>query len=298
MSKGDLSPRKRSDSFSPFAREALINEVQDIVASEELNNSLSAFQNGQESFSQELKRFESTIKQTALIAAFVIWIDTKNFNDLMREEALKLIKLNLIRFKDTDGSLINLSKINANAVSEQINSIRCQTHIEISQRESFVSVLLDFYRWLSLNTHSLVSRGKDPDLHYIEKRNLDLSDFLLILKGLDDRSRLIAKLLYYGGSRVLEEVVNLQIENVNFIDQIILYGEIHTEYPPHVFQDIKTLIKDRKSGPVFTGRNNSKMNPSTIFRHFQALGTIRGLENISPKTLTEDRQQGSAISLQ
>lgn len=277
-----------SKQFAPFANEALINEVQDVISSQDLHATLSAFQSGQESFIQELKRFESMVKETPLITAFISWISSKKPNNLTREHSLKLLNLNLVQFRGKDEKLLKIFTINSNLIADQINYIRCSKHISFLERENFVETLLSFYSWLSLHTHGYVMECDDPDISFAKKRSLKLHDFIDVLKGLEDRTQLIAKLLYFGKNRVLEEVVNLQIEDVDFAHKSILFDGVHERYPPHVFEDIRTLMKERKSGPVFTGRNNSKMNPSTIFRHFQALGTIRGLENISPKTLTED----------
>lgn len=60
-------------------------------------------------------------------------------------------------------------------------------------------------------------------------------------------------------------------------------------YPKHIFSDIKLFIGTKTRGSLFTGRNNTSINPSTIFRNFKEIGLILDLSELSPKFLTENR---------
>lgn len=61
------------------------------------------------------------------------------------------------------------------------------------------------------------------------------------------------------------------------------------DYPPQVLNDLKSLVGERRVGPVFLGRNNTCINPSTIFRNFKEVGPALGLLEFSLKALTENR---------
>jgi hypothetical protein len=95
-------------------------------------------------------------------------------------------------------------------------------------------------------------------------------------------------LLYFGGTRTLEEVLTLNIENVNIDKRFINFGLQPIAYPLHVFADIKDLSQGRKKGRVFIGRRgkSTSLNPATIFRNFKEAATEVGLgQNFTPKML-------------
>lgn len=50
-----------------FTNESLINDVCETISPEDLNRSLSAFQSGQDAFSEELRRFNRTVKHIPFI---------------------------------------------------------------------------------------------------------------------------------------------------------------------------------------------------------------------------------------
>lgn len=101
--------------------------------------------------------------------------------------------------------------------------------------------------------------------------------------------QLLAKLLYYGGSRTLDEVLSLDLKDVDYKEQVIRYGSQLIAYPAHVFSDIQALTEGRPkpSGRIFIGRQNANLNPATVFRNFKEAGSRIGLgDSFSPKSLT------------
>ena len=183
------------------------------------------------------------------------------------------------------GDLLHM-KLN---IQRQIEVIRCQRKYSISDRERLVDAFLDFFKWLSHQTSSYTPKFEDPDKEKTENRLLDHDTFVSLLDSLDDRCRVIAKLLYFGGGKTLDQVVKLQAEDVDFKKGKIEIQGHWIIYPLHVFDDLKFLIGKRSSGPIFLGRNDTSINPSTIFRNFKEVSTVLGLPEMSPKSLTANK---------
>ena len=100
---------------------------------------------------------------------------------------------------------------------------------------------------------------------------------------------IVAKqLLYFGGDRTLDEVLNLKIPDVDFEEHLIGFGAKSVPYPLHVFADIKAIIGKRSKGKVILGRQEGDLNPATVFRNFKTAGINAGMPWLSlPSQLTE-----------
>lgn len=119
-------------------------------------------------------------------------------------------------------------------------------------------------------------------------RALPYPSFVSFLSALsNDKSRLVASLLYYGGSRTLEEVLQITLKDVDFEKKVVYFKSTPVNYPAHVFNDIKAIVKPRTSGRLFIGRQGSALNPATIFRNFKEAGVKIGLGSLfTPACLT------------
>lgn len=70
---------------------------------------------------------------------------------------------------------------------------------------------------------------------------------------MDLREQILTKMFYLGGSRALEEVLSVKIEQIDFSRFLIHFSE-DISYPQHLFESIKKYIQDRKKGFVFAGK--------------------------------------------
>lgn len=124
-----------------------------------------------------------------------------------------------------------------------------------------------------------------------EKKNekmIKLDDFNKVLEHLDEKYQLVAKLLYFGGTRTLEEILSLEIQHIDFKGEKIFFNGLGIKYPIHVFTHIQNVVKNRTIGRLFLGRQNLPLYPSTIFRNFKIAGKKAGLGDcFTPKDLIE-----------
>jgi integrase len=269
--------------------ERFLEKAKNMMAENALKDSIAAFQEGRNFFDEALKRYWAISRKTPLIAAFLDWIKEKRSSDLMLERSEILLENSLIQFSNDMKNPIMLSDLTLKGLSLQIEEIRCQKKYSITEREQLVDAFLDFFRWLSIHTFSCTPVLQDPDKERVKERSLNHDVFVSLLDALDARCCIIAKLLYFGGNRTLEEAVKLHVGDVDFKNhRINMQGEL-VAYPLHLFYDLKLLIGKRASGAVFLGRNNTSINPSTMFRKFKEVGSLLGLPELSPKSLISNR---------
>lgn len=288
-------PSKKANNDTMFDNfleyEAFFDRAKKIIPGIPLEQAVSSFHEEMDSFQSALNRFKKTVKETPLLIVFLDWVKEHRPNDLAVEHSNILMDNGLIQFINAKKEPIKLADLVhlKLEISKQIEVIRCQRQYSISDRENLVETFLNFFDWLSTQTASNTPVFEDPDKQRTENRCLSHDTFVHLLDPLDERSRIIAKLLYFGGDRTLDDAVTLNIKNVDFKNQQIdIHGKL-ISYPLHLFDDIKSLIGKRTSGAIFLGRNNTTINPSTIFRHFKEIGPILGLHDLSPKALTENR---------
>jgi integrase len=130
----------------------------------------------------------------------------------------------------------------------------------------------------------------EKDIEKTKYRVICLEYFVKFIDKLDERYALIAKMLYFGGSRTLNEVVKLNLSSINFKRHTVNFRHQIVSYSNHIFLDIKQLVNSRKKGPVFLGRNSTTINRVTIFRNFKEAACKVGLgASFTPKMLTEDK---------
>jgi hypothetical protein len=273
-----------------LAYELLLEKVREKTLSKSLDQSIKAFQEERDSIHKKLTDFWKTTSQTELLVVFLDWLKEQRSYDLVMENAKILLENELIPFYDAKKVPIKLCSLTSEKLSKQIDAIRCQRKFPIYQREELVDTFVNFLRWLSIHTVSYMPEFEDPDKQRTDDRLISHDVFIRLLGLLDERCCIIAKLLYFGGNRTLEQVVSLDIQNVDFKHSRISMQGNWIDYPSHILDDLKTLVGERREGPVFLGRNNTRINPSTIFRNFKVIGPSLGILELSPKMLTDSRK--------
>ena len=136
--------------------------------------------------------------------------------------------------------------------AKMINQIRSFQHWPIDKREDYVLLYNAFSSWLAKETFGYFPEAKDLDRETTRKRRLSFDSYIEILKHLDLREQILAKIFYLGGHRNLEEVLSLKIENVDFVKQHLLFSDEEVSY--------------RKTGFVFSGKDGERISHTTPFR--------------------------------
>jgi hypothetical protein len=278
--------------YSPDALE-VSNYLADFCAKSALKTKLfqacKVFEDQKRRFKKEHAKFIENISGELFVASFLIWIKEVGAlrNDTF-EAAKTLLENELIGITDSKGKPWTLEKAKSFDHSIILDTIRCHREWPLQLRETIVRTYTTFLAWLWTETQGYINRFEDPDLLKIQNRALSYPFFITFLEALtNDKARIVAKLLYFGGSRTLEEILQLKIEDVIFEKQFIQFKTHLIAYPTHVFDDIKFLTKPSTKGKVFRGRQNAPLNPATIFRNFKeaALKTNLG-SNFTPANLT------------
>ncbi len=243
-----------------------------------------------------VRKFIDTLLKEPFIAIFGVWIKKCGYlYPGMLDAAKTLLEHNLIMIYDNNGAIWTVEKANAFDHHKTLNAIRCKSSWSIKRREELVRVYVAFMYWLHIETRGHIHRCEDPDWARSLKRNLAFPRFIDFLDALSNtKSQLVAKLLYFGGNRTLEQVLKLDISNIDFDAHTILWEPLTanselTSYPEHVFHDIKALTDIHKKGLVFLGRQDGPLSDATIFRHFNEAAQKVGLgDSFGPKKLVTD----------
>ncbi len=250
------------------------------IPSTKLKKECERFDEQRKLIKSEYKKFISEIAKEPFIASFVVWVkevgqqDTEQF-----EGATMLLKNGLICVVGDDGKQWTIENAKVFDHRIVIDTIRCHREWPLHQRENVVKTYLSFLSWLSAETFSYIARFEDPDQVRTRGRMLPYPAFISFLSALsNDKARLVASLLYYGGSRSLDEVLQLTLKDVDFKNRIIQFKSASVSYPEHVFADVKAIAQSRTSGKLFLGRQKSPLNPAIIFRNFKeaALNSVLG----------------------
>ena len=204
----------------------------------------------------------------------------------LQNAAQMLVEHGYIGITDTKKNAWTLEDARGFDHSTVLDAIRSQKDITLFTREYLVTTYINFMQWLSNETHGYIERLEDPDLVRARGRAFEYLRFIKFLDALKEKEQLVAKLLYFGGTRFLDEILDLQVENVDFEKKMIQYKNQLVSYPGHVFSDISALIGKKTRGQIFSGRQNAPLNPATIFRNFKEAALKVGLEqSFSPAVL-------------
>lgn len=231
---------------------------------------------------EKVEEFKTQISKMPLTAIILFWADLIRKDKVFGERYLsmmqKLIEANLL--SDFDKKKIGVLKdLSSQDPSQIIDDIRCFQKWPIDKREDYILLYKTFSSWLSKQTFGYISEAKDPDREATQKRRLSFESYIEILKHLDLREQILAKIFYLGGHRNLEDVLSLKIEDVDFSKNSILITDEAVSYPPHLFQDLHTYIQSRVKGYVFIGRDGERISHTTPFR---ALKTVASQLKLDP----------------
>lgn len=258
------------------------------VPVDDLEVSIKKFEDERTRLNKVMKESFSILREQPLLSAFLIWSKQNYIKSGYPDYAKTLVEKNILRFKDAQGRLLIIKEIDEKFLIDTLESIRCRKDLDVWQREMLVLTFRDFVNWVLATTRLSAFEIKDRDKERAYRRLLDYDDFIRFLGKLDDRSQLVAKLLYFGGSRTLAEVLNLQMEDIDFVGGTISFESQRISYSRHVLEDIRSLVMGQTTGQIFVGRQKSSLNPATIFRNFKEASLKLGVEPYTPKTLTTD----------
>ena len=234
------------------------------------------------------KKIIEKISLQPFLVAFMVWTKEKAIANTDMMNAAKLILENgYIGTIAKNGKEWTIADARSFDHTIVLDAIRCQREMPLQAREYLVGVYLAFMKWLADETQGYVPALEDPDLAKIKGRLLSYSQFITFINALKDKEQLLAKLLYYGGNRTLDDVLSLQIEDVDFKKQLIRYDTQLIHYPAHVFTDIQAIRGKKTRGQLFVGRQSLPLHPTTIFRNFKVTAAEVGLGTaFSPAVLT------------
>lgn len=263
------------------------------VSSSELIESIDGYELENNKFRHLSQNHLKIIQEKDLITAYFVWLKPR-FNvgsPRILSNAVYLLDYKLIPFTDKEGNRIKIKNFDRANHIEIIDKIRSIENLSVEIKEGLVLLYLNFAAWL-WNEANRPCPVIDPDRERSKGRALSYDSFAKLLSKLDSKMRIIAKLLYFGGKRTLDDVLKVDFEDINFKQNKIIYTEAIISYPGHLFEDIKHLTHGeiKKKGHVITGRGNAPLNPSTIFRNFKEAGLDAGLgTNFTHKDLTTDK---------
>lgn len=240
----------------------------------------------------EYTKFIEKISEESFLASFIVWVKDLGPRDVeMLELAQILLDNGLIGIADDEGQLWTIRKAKSFDHTSIIEAIRSHREWPLTSRENLVRAYLSFISWLSAQTCSYISRLEDPNVVRSRGRTLPYSSFISFLEALpNEKAQLVSSLLYFGGTRTLEEVLQLSLKSVDFEKNVIHYEAGPVSYPAHVFENIKAVAQHRSSGKLFFGRQGTSLNPATIFRNFKEAALKCGLGPIfTPSCLTSSQ---------
>ena len=234
------------------------------------------------------KKIIEKISLQPFLVAFMVWTKQKAaVNADMMNTARMLVENGFIGITDKNGKVWTIADARTFDHKIIVNAIRCQRNIPLQDREHLVLTYIAFIQWLSEETQGYIAPIEDPDFAKIKGRLLSFLQFITFISALKDKEQLLAKLLYYGGNRTLEDALSLQIENIDFKKQVIRYETQLVHYPSHIFADIQAIVGKKTRGQLFLGRQNLPLHPTTIFRNFKETAAEVGLgSSFSPAVLT------------
>ena len=233
-----------------------------------LDKDIDNFSHSAATLAGQIETFCKNIADVPLLSVIVFWVRNiakDKFHAMRNAETMhQLLKYGFIGLKDTHGQAWTLKHMISLGHESIIEAIRCNECWTQEKTEEHVQFYIGFVNWLSEATSGYVPRVVDPDIQKTMQRKIPYNDFLTICKHLKDRERVIAELLYYGGERMLEEILSIKIENIK--DSFIDFQNGSVQYPKHVFKSLLSYLKERKKGYVFIDRKGGKIDPSVPYR--------------------------------
>lgn len=266
-----ISKGKSIESFLEFQEyfTSKVNSVRTLSFSD-------SFESETKRLANELAAFRSFFREIPLLSAFLCWVRESNSKSVEElEEAKLLLDEGFIPAKKNSGGLWTLKEVAEQDPNDVFQAIRCQRNYSLRQRERLVQAYRRFLNYLGVNTNRLITPRTDWERDQVSHKEMRYDEFLTFADNLNEKNQLAAKLLYFGGSRSLDEVLRVDIADIDFANCQIAYEGESITYPTHVIEDIKSLIGRRSKGRLFIGRQregtkkNAPLNHSTVFRNFK-----------------------------
>lgn len=277
---------KRDNNIDTF-----IEMCQKLLPKEPLLKSCDVLEIESTNLRQVNKKIIEKIAKQPFLASFIVWVKSmSSTRSNLINIAQNLLKNGYIGTTDKKGATWSIENAHKFDHTVIIDAIRCNNKITLQMRENLVESYLSFIQWLSEETNGYVTKLEDPDLIKVMGKILPHSSFITFITALSNKDQLVAKLLYYGGTPTLDEVLNIQLEDIDFKKHLVHYKSKSVSYPTHVLADIQLISGKKKTGRLFVGRQNSPMSSSKIFRNFKkAANETRMEDSFSPATLTSSR---------
>lgn len=210
---------------------------------------------------ETIDEFKRSISKIPLIAVILVWAsqleDSRIFSSRHIEMMIDLIEKKFLIYEPpqeerllTFGELVDWDKSVAGHLSI-IESIRCYRDWSFEKRENYVNFYITFANWLSQETFGYFPKACDRDRDITARRQLKFELYIKILSHLSLRERTLAKILFLGNVKSLEEALSLKIEDIYFENHALKLSEKLINYPDHVLEDLKEYIDSRNEGFVF-----------------------------------------------
>lgn len=268
--------------------EAILNLCKKHIPEKTILNSSTALTEERAALHEAHRKIVKKIAEHPFLVIFVLWTqEIASLHPEMVHAAKVLLEQGFIGIADKKGQIWTIEDAHGFDHRVVLNAIRCQPEMPLETREQLVSAYISFMQWLSQETHGYFNNLEDPDVISTRGRVLAHPLFINFLNALNAKEQLVAKLLYFGGSRTLDEVLNLQLDAIDLEKHIIHFESQQVHYPTHVFADIQAIAGKKKQGRLFLGRQNAPLSPPTIFRNFKKAALQVGLgQTFAPAVLT------------
>lgn len=230
------------------------------------------------------RKFQQQISDIPFMALIVSWASDVDallaFGERHVACILDIIEHDILPYQNKKTrKLITLSELQLGDHSDIFDAIRSVNDWSFEKQEECVATYSEFANNLSELTCGLILRPYDTDRALTSQRRLPFDIYIKILKMLSERERILAKIFYLGGSRSLEEVLSLRIEDIDFANSTLnISGEL-ISYPKHVLHDLKYFVGKRTKGYVFTGRTGDKIDPTVPYRALKLVATKLNLDS-------------------
>jgi len=258
--------------------DAFFTLCQKHIPSKILSTSCTILKEKRIEFRDTYKKIIGKIILQPFLAAFALWAEEVAVSHPDTLDAAKtLLEHGYVCITDKNGSVWTIEhaqKFNHHAI---IDAIRCNRDLQPQKQERLVTTYVSFMQWLSTETHGYIKNFEDTDLTKVKGRMLTYPQFIHFISVLKEKERIVAKLLYFGGDHTLEDVLNIELDDIDFKKLQIRYPSEIVDYPRHIFSDIQMLISKKPQGKLFLGRQNAPLNASTVFRNFKKAAIKTGL---------------------
>lgn len=242
----------------------------------------SDFSKSSQNLHKQVEVFKNGIAGIPLSSMVLLWGDLicedKIFGSRYVKMMCELVEKGILPLISGKKKTITLHDFSQQDSSLIIEKIRCYSNWDVNKREDCVLLYKAFSEWFSKETFGYIQEAKDPDRIVTQKRQIPFDTYIKILSHMDLREQILTKMFYLGGSRALEEVLSVKIEDIDFSRYFIHFSD-DISYPQHLFEDIKKHIQNRKKGYVFIGKEEERISTTTPFRALKKVASELGLNS-------------------